>query len=135
LQITKTTMEQMRNDLRPDAEKRIRNYLLVEELGRAEGVVVEDGDVHFEIDRIIAAQADQAAARSELSTNQMHDRIKNNLFVKALFDGLIAKVTEGQTPVAVVTSSTLPAADEAIVTSAEPEAASDETPKIITATH
>ena len=41
----------------------------------AEGIVVEDSAVHAEIDRIVATQQDQEAARRELSTNEMHDRI------------------------------------------------------------
>ena len=135
MQITKMTREQMRGDLRPDAEKRIRNYLLVEELGRAEGIIVEDGVVHAEINRVVAVQPDQAAARSQLSTNEMHDRIKNNLFVKALFDNLIAKVTEGQEPVLLSTSTAMPSPTDSIVTSDEPAASGAETPKIVIATH
>lgn len=134
MQVTKMTMEQMRSDLRSDAEKRIRNYLLVEELGHSEGIVVEDDTVHAEIDRIVVAQQDPVAARKELSTNEMHDRVRNNLFVKALFDNLIAKVTEGQEPVVITTSTTMPSPTDSIM-SEEPEASSEETPKIITATH
>ncbi len=135
LQITKMTMEQMRADLRPDAEKRIRNYLLVEELGRAEGIVVEDGAVHAEIDRIVALQADRATARRDLSTNEMHDRIKKSLFSKALFDNLIARVTEGQEAVAISTSTAMPSPTDSIVSSDEAAASNEETPKIVIATH
>ena len=138
LQMTKMTMDGMRAEVRPEAEKRIRNHLLVEELGRAEGIMVEDSAVSAEIERVAAAQQDPAAAKREMSTNEMHDRIKRNLHEKALFDRLIALVTEGQEPVARTTAAAMPSITDRVQTGEDEkkETAAEETrPKLIIATH
>lgn len=136
LKITRSTLDQMKQEMTPDAERRIRNFLLIEELGRAEGIMVEDSAVTAEIERLVAEQADQEAARKELSTNEMHEQVRSNLHVKALFDRLIAIVTEGQTPVAPEAAA---AGAEAAAETAPPSAENTEpeadTPKLIIATH
>lgn len=136
LRFTGRTIEQLRADARPQAETRIRNYLLVEELGHAEGIVVEDSAVHGEIDRIIGLQQDQDAARKELSTNMMHERIRNNLYVKALFDRLIAIMTEGMAPVAADSGPNMPSITDSIAGADKPaDEPKEDKPKLIIASH
>jgi trigger factor len=138
LRLTGMTMNQLRADLRPIAEKRIRNYLLAEEFARAEGIMVEDSAVTAEIERITAAQQDPQAARRNLSTNEMYDAVKNNLRIERILDRMIAIVTEDQEPVAPA-----PPAEPVVLaeTSAAAESAEDKTddeskkPKLIIATH
>jgi trigger factor len=137
LRATQSTEAQMRQELRPQAEKRLRNYLLVEELGRVEGTVVEDTAVQAEIERVAALQRDPDAARKQLSTNEVHEDVRNQLQVKLLFDRLIALVTEGQAPVPYAPPSPdMPAAadaadaEEPVLAPPEPEK-----PKLIIATH
>ena len=137
LSITGSSLEKMKAELAPEAERRIRNFLLVDELSHAEGIVVEDSAVNAEIERLVSEQTDQEAARKELSTNQMHDRLRTNLHVKALLDRMIAMVTDGQTPVAPESAApaepeTAPAAEEKTEPEAKPEG---DKPKLIIATH
>jgi hypothetical protein len=95
--------------------------------------MIEDDAVHAEIERVVGEQQDQEAARRELSTNDMHERVRSNLYLKGLFDRLIAMVTEGQEPVA-PPAETKP--DEAVAeASEEPAKAEEEKPKLIIATH
>jgi trigger factor len=142
LRFLNMSMDELRFQLRPQAEKRIRNFLMVEELGRAEGIVVEDSAVHAEIDRLAATQQDPAAAKSQLSTNEMHERVRNNLYVTQLFDRLIAMVTEGMTPVARPVETPMPSITDSIVTDSmatddkpAAETTGEEPPKLIIATH
>jgi trigger factor len=136
LRVMGQTMDGLRAEMRPSAELRIRNYLLVEELSHAEGIVVEDSAVQAEIDRVVSLQPDQNAARVQLSTNAVHEDVRDQLQIKGLFDRLIAMVTEGQEPMAVVTSSEMPSPSDSIVTT-EDETAGDEPekPRLIIATH
>ncbi len=135
LNITGSSLEQMKADMRPDAERRIRNFLLIEELGRAEGIVVEDSAVQAEVERIVSEQAEENrdTARRDLSTNEMQERVRSNLQVKMLLDRLIAIVTEGQTPIA--PGDAAPAAAEAAPAADAPAAPEPDKPKLIIATH
>jgi trigger factor len=136
LRILQMTMDQYRAEVRNVVQKQIRNYLLIEELGRAEGIVVEDSAVDAEIERLVAEQSDPVAARREMSTQTMHDQVKNHLYIKGLFDRLIAMVTEGQEPVA--PQAALPSMTDSIVDAAETPAETKgepEQPKLIIATH
>jgi len=121
--------------MRPDAVRRIRNFLLIEELGRAEGIVVEDSAVQAEVERIVSEQAEENrdTARRDLSTNEMQERVRSNLQVKMLLDRLIAIVTEGQTPIA--PGDAAPAAAEAAPAADAPAAPEADKPKLIIATH
>lgn len=142
LRITQSTMEQMRAEMRPNAEKRIRNFLLVEELGHIEGIVIEDSKVNAEIERIAGQQEDPAAARKAMSNDQVNESVRNQLFIKELFDRLIATITEGLEPVAhVEPSAEMPSITDSLT--AEPaseapagaKAGDEDKPKLIIATH
>lgn len=136
LRITDQTEAQVRQGLRPQAEKRLRNYLLVEELGRAEGIVIEDAAVHAEIERVAALQPDPEGARRQLSTNEVHEDVRNQLYVTQLFDRLIALVTEGQEPVVYApASAAMPSITDSVAESEPAAEAEPEKPKLIIATH
>ncbi|MEO0248528.1 MAG: hypothetical protein ABIN58_03070, partial [candidate division WOR-3 bacterium] len=135
LRLLGMTMDEMRAQVRNQAEKRIRNYLLVEELSRAEGIVVEDAAVAAEIERLAADMQDPEAARRALSTNEMHDQVKDRLALDRLFDRLIAIVTEGQEPVAPSSESALPSVTDTVMADEEQKENEPEQPKLIIATH
>ncbi len=135
LRIARTTIPQMKAEIRPEAERRIRNFLLVEELGRAEGILVEDNSVEAEIDRLVATQQDPEAARKELSSNTVHDDLKDRLFVRQLMENLVKIATEGQTPVAPAATTPEPSASDVVTAEDEKKEAEPEKPKLNIATH
>src|SRR5699024_5534551 len=47
------TEDDLREELRPDAERRLRNTLVLQEIARREEVAVTDEDIDAEVDRMI----------------------------------------------------------------------------------
>ncbi len=100
LRIRRKTREQEEAELRPSAEKRLRNGLLLTALADAEGVTVEDADTSAEVERLAAMTKSPLAAKRTLNTGSNRRAIANRLRTQRILDRLVAIATEGQTPVA-----------------------------------
>ncbi|HYH12471.1 MAG TPA: trigger factor [Thermomicrobiales bacterium] len=95
------TEDEVKQDLRPDAERRLRNSLLLQEIARREEVEVTDDDINAELDRMlgpISAEGDeqQQRLREMYRSDYFKNMIRNDLFERKLTDHLISIATEGR---------------------------------------
>lgn len=105
LRLQGKTEEEMREELRPAAERRLRNSLFLQEVARRESIAVGDEDIEAEIARLAPAaadDADEAAANQAARMAQFYrsdyfrNMLRNELFERKLTDRLIEIATEGQ---------------------------------------
>jgi len=105
LRLQGKTEEELREELRPEAERRLRNSLFLQAVAKEEAVEVGDADIDAEIARLAppaAAGADEAAAAQAARMAQFYqsdyfrNMLKNELFQRKLTDRLIEIATEGQ---------------------------------------
>ncbi len=107
LRLQGKTDEDVRDDLRPEAERRLRNSLFLQAVAKAETVEVTDEDIDVEIARLAppmpaGGEDDEAAATQAARIAQFYQSeyfrsmLKNELFERKLTDRLIEIATEGQ---------------------------------------
>ncbi len=123
------TEDEMKDDIRPDAERRLRNTMILQEIAKREDIEITDEDVDAEIDAIAGpdlnpdeadAEAVERARRMREVYNGDYFRnvLKNDLFERKLTNRIIEIATEGK---GAVLNAWLPADEEA---AAEDEAES-----------
>lgn len=136
--------EQIREQTRPEAERRLKNSLVLQAIGKQENIEVTDEDVESEIDRMLGANpvegTDDAAneqrerMRTIYNSDYFKQMLQSELFERKLTDRIIDIATEGRGAVlnawepeeAQDTSSTEPTA------SAAPESGEAEAPEAAT---
>ncbi|MDD5095848.1 MAG: trigger factor, partial [Dehalococcoidia bacterium] len=98
------TEDEFRNELRPMAEKRVRNSLVLSAICEAEKIEVTDSDVDTEVERMLqdvrehGDQEDQSAQMREwFSSPQARESLRGELLTRKTIDRLveIATVKEG----------------------------------------
>lgn len=98
LRISGKTIEELRAERRSDAERIIKQSLVVQELERAEQIVVTDEDLDAEIERIAAEYGDRAGAlRSMYKRGEMRDKLRSDLVTRRLMERVVA-IGRGQAP-------------------------------------
>ncbi len=119
LYTTGRTLEQYREELRPQAETRLKRSLVLAQFAQAEGIRVEKADIDREVDQVSAQFGEQAdTVRTALSQGEAFRSITDGLFGRKVLDHLLAMAT-GQIEAA---AKDEPAAGE---TEAEAETAPD----------
>ena len=89
-----TTMESLRTEWLPSAEKRARLQLVISEIARREKIAIEDSDLDAEISRMAEERKVTAAELKEsLAKNNLVDYMKSNLRIDKLYDFLLSKTT------------------------------------------
>ncbi len=104
LRIQDTDDEGVRAELRPDAERRLRNSLLLQEIARREGIEISDEDLGREIDELARPPASAegtdeatiARMREFYQNDYFRNMLRSNLFERRLTDRLIELGTEGR---------------------------------------
>lgn len=107
LMISGRSEEEMKDDLRPEAERRLRNTMILQEIAKQEGVEVTDADVDAEIDSIAGpdlnpdendTEAVERARRMREVYNGDYFRnvLKNDLYERNLTNRIIEIATEGK---------------------------------------
>ena len=115
------TLEELREEIRPDAARRLRNTLVVQEIARRENIVVTDQDVLAEIEKVASGSENGEAIRGLYQQDQFRSMLRGDLFERNLTDRLVEIVTEGRG--AVLNGWVAP---EPTLVEATPEGASDE---------
>ncbi len=87
---------ELREEIRPDAARRLRNTLVVQEIARRENIVVTDQDVLAEIEKVAAGSENGEAIRGLYQQEQFRGMLRSDLFERSLTDRLIEIVTEGR---------------------------------------
>ena len=107
LAMSNMTEEDLKASSRPDAEKRLRNTMILQEIGRLEKVEVEDEDLDNEINRIAGPdlnpdEADEEAVaraqrmREVYNSDYFRNVLRNDLYEKKLSDRIIEIATDGK---------------------------------------
>ena len=89
-----TTMESLRKDWLPSAEKRARLQLVISEIARRENIAIEESDLDAEIAKMAEERKVKADELKEsLARSNLVDYMKSNLRVDKLYDFLLSKTT------------------------------------------
>lgn len=90
------TLDEYKEEARPDAEKRLRNSIVLEEFSKAENIEVTENDLMEEIDRITGPAENAQQMREIYSSPYFQRMIMDELANRKLTDHLIDLVTEGR---------------------------------------
>lgn len=98
LRLKDQTEDELREELRPEAARRLRNSLVLREIATREGVSVSAQDIDAEIERLIGTSENRDQLRSIYSGNYIRNLLENELFERKLMDHIIGIATEGRGP-------------------------------------
>lgn len=132
LRMSNTTEDAVKEEMRPDAARRLKNSMLLQEIAKRENIEVTDEDIEAEIDRVAGADLDPDSADEEArerakrlrdvyNSEYFRNVLRNDMFEKKLTDQLIEIATEGKG--AVINGWVAPDPEEAEVEEAEEEVA------------
>ncbi len=108
------TEDELREEMRPAAQERLRNSLLLRTIAEREGIAVGDDDVDAAVERIsFAAQTSEQPQQAEAFARSEYVRgmLQSELFERQLTDRLVEIATEGRG--AVVNAWTAPMSEPA----------------------
>ena len=91
LKYTGMTMEQMREQMRPQALKRIQTRLVLEAVVKAENLQVSDERMDEEITKMAASYQMEADKLKEYMTDRDKSQIKEDIAVQEAVDLLVAE--------------------------------------------
>lgn len=114
LRLENKTLEQLREESRPEATRKLRNSLVLRELATREGISVSAQDIDAEIERLVGQGTDAEQLRQIYGSSYVRNLLETELFERKLLDRLIEIVTEGR-------GAFEPPADPAEEAEAEPE--------------
>ena len=86
LKYTGMTVEQMKEQARPDAEKRIRTRLVLEAVAKAENIQISDEKVDEEVAKMAEAYKMEADKLKELIGDAEKEQMKSDLAIQAAVD-------------------------------------------------
>jgi trigger factor len=89
------TAEEYREELKPDAERRLRNSLVLEAFAKAENVEVSEEDLLAEIDRLVGPSENAEQMRELYSNPYFSNMLRDELANRKVADRLLEIVTEG----------------------------------------
>ena len=92
------TEAEMRDEMRDDAARRLRNTLVIQEIARRENINVTAEDIQNEIEMVAGASEQGEAIRNLYQQPQFLNMLRGDLFERRLTDRLIDIVTEGRAP-------------------------------------
>jgi trigger factor len=91
------SIEDLRTEWQPSAEKRARLQLVISEIAKKENVSVEDGDLEAEIARMAGDRSvEPETLKADLAKNNLMDYMKSNLRVEKLYDHLLSLTTRAK---------------------------------------
>jgi trigger factor len=106
--------EQLKEDIRPAAEKDLRTSLILREIAGKEGIEITDTDIEAEVDTITSRTPEAEELREAyLENDYLRSALRNDLFDQRLTDRLIEIATEGKGAVTNAYVAPEPAEDDA----------------------
>ncbi|MBA3416332.1 MAG: hypothetical protein H0U10_14005, partial [Chloroflexia bacterium] len=124
LRLTGQSDDDLREELRPEAARKLCQSLLLREIAKREGIAVAEGDIDASVERMAASAAtarDPQQAAAFFRSDYVRDSLRGELFDRKLQDRLVELATEGRG--AVVNAWEPPVRDEVAADAAETEAA------------
>jgi trigger factor len=116
------TEDELRGEMRPAAQERLRNSLLLRTIAEREGIAVGDDDVDAAVERIsLAAQTSEQPQQAEAFARSDYVRgmLQSELFERQLTDRLVEIATEGRG--AVINAWTAPVSEPSESSAADEE--------------
>jgi trigger factor len=120
------TEEEMREQMKPQAEERLNTMLMLRKLADVENIEVSDEDVEAEISTLISTTGgeSEAAMKQALSTENAKESIRSSLMNRKIMARLV-EITQGEEPTSPAdTATTEP--EETVETETEPETGPEE---------
>lgn len=98
-QFTGTTMEQLREQVKPDATKRIQNSLVLEAIAKAENIEATDDDVKAEIAKMAETYGMKAEDLEKNVSDDDRENLKADLRIQKAVDLIMENAKERKKPV------------------------------------
>lgn len=96
LRVIGKTEEELREELRPQAEERLTRYLVLRKLAQEEGIEVSSEEVEAEIETLVSAAGDsEAEMRRRLSSENAQDSIRSSILTRKAMQRL-AEIVQGR---------------------------------------
>lgn len=86
----------LRDEIRPNAQRRVRNSLVLQEIAKVEQVEVTDEDIMAEIDRLSAPAQNPVRLREMYQSDYFRGLLENELFDRKLTETIINIATVGR---------------------------------------
>ncbi|MFP4641660.1 MAG: trigger factor [Dehalococcoidia bacterium] len=93
LRIKGSTEEELREELRPNAEKRVANSLLLNKVSEQENIEVSDEDIDAELERRLQEVGDNQNIRQYMNSEESRERIRNELRMRKTIERLVKLAT------------------------------------------
>jgi trigger factor len=93
LRMSNKGLEEVREDLRPLAHKRIANGLLLNEIARQEQIEIDESEVDNRVEELLSQAEDKDKVRQYLAAPEMRDSLANRLRSNRTLDRLVEIVT------------------------------------------
>ncbi|MCO5176987.1 MAG: trigger factor [Thermomicrobiales bacterium] len=90
------TEDDLRDEMRPNAERRIRNSVVLQEIAKAENFEVSDDDINAEIKRLATGAENPERLESLYQSEYFRGLLENELFDRKLTERVIDIATEGR---------------------------------------
>lgn len=91
LEMSKKTLMELEEEMKPEAERRVKIGIVLGEVARLEDIKLEDGEVDAEIDKIVATAPEGMSKDDVRAAYEMPDRQKeigNNLIIRKTMEKL-----------------------------------------------
>ena len=89
--------EELRAELRPPAEERVRRSLVLSQVAEAENITVGDAEVEAEVERLVAGAGEQAdEARRLFASEQGRDALRRSLLTRKTLERLVDIASAGE---------------------------------------
>ena len=96
LRLNNQTEQELREELRPVAARRLRNSLLLREIAKREGIAVSDEDLDAEITSLSSPGANPDRLQELYQSDYFRGVLRNDLFERRITERLIELATEGR---------------------------------------
>jgi trigger factor len=93
------TLEEFAQELRPEAEARLRRYFVLEAFAEAEGIQVSEEELEAEIERLATASGRPDEYRALYNVPSIRSYLADELHERKVSERLLELVTEGRGPV------------------------------------
>ena len=92
--MTAMTMDRLKEQVRPDAESRIKSSLVLEQIVKEENIEASDEDVEAEIEKMAEMYGIEADKAKEDVTEEERDSIKKDIAVQKAVDLIMEHAIE-----------------------------------------
>ncbi len=96
LRLSQKSLDELKLELRPDAEERLQQFLVLEAFARAEGIEVSEADLEAEIERLSAGSENPEQMRAIYGSPYVRELLEDELQKRRVTERLIEIVTEGR---------------------------------------